>query len=66
MRLVQCTVEELDHNNGQILSKMEWSVVFVKVLYSMVFQWFLYNCTIAIEWMVLQLTIVIDGMVNGF
>ena len=25
-----------------------------------------YNRTIAIEWMVLQLTIVFDGMVNGF
>ena len=57
----------LDHNNGKILSTMEWLMVFVKVpLFSMVFQWFLYNCTIAIEWMVLQLTIVIDGMVNGF
>ena len=44
-----------------------WSMVFVKVpLQLMVFQWFLYNWTIAIEWMVLRLTIVIDGMVNGF
>ena len=57
----------VDHNDGQILSTMEWSMVFVKVpLCSMVFQWFLYNWTIAIEWMVLQLTIFIDGMVNGF
>ena len=40
----------LDHNDGQILSTMKWSMVFVKVpLYSMVFQWFLYNYAIAIE-----------------
>ena len=40
----------VDHNDGQILSTMEWSMVFVKVpLLSMVFQWFLYNWTIAIE-----------------
>ena len=58
---------KIDHNDGQILSKMEWSMVFVKVpLQLMVFQWFFHNWTIAIEWMVLQLTIVIDGMVNGF
>ena len=32
----------------------------------MVFRWFLYNWTITIECMILRLTIVIDGMVNGF
>ena len=57
----------LDHNNGKILSTMEWSMVFVKVpMQLMVFLWFFHNWTIAIEWMVLRLTIVIDGMVNGF
>ena len=60
-------IYRVDHNDGQILSTMEWSMVFVKVpLQLMVFQWFLHNWTIAIEWMVLRLTIVIDGMVNGF
>ena len=40
----------IDHNDGQILSTVEWSMVFVKIpLCLMVFQWFLYNWTIAIE-----------------
>ena len=43
-------VNRIDHNNGKILSTMEWSMVFVKVpLQLMVFQWFFHNWTIAIE-----------------